>query len=129
MADDSSPKFDWRDFFELAQELGQRDDEAALRSAVSRSYYAVFHTAQFVLEHVDPDYATIRSRDSHKQVWDRLASLEQRQAKNAVRKSRSLLQARRDADYRSNACDWPRRAAAALHDAEQDLLSLTDLVR
>lgn len=129
MADDTpAAGFDWTDFFELAQELGQRDDQAAQRSAVSRSYYAVFHMAELVLEHLDPEFASTRSQDSHKQIWDRLARLNQRQAKNAVRKSRNLLQARRDADYRSTASDWPRRTQAALHDAEQALASLTDLL-
>jgi uncharacterized protein (UPF0332 family) len=129
MADDTPPAgFNWVSFFELAQELGQRDDEAAQRSAVSRSYYAVFHTAQIVLEHFDPEFASVRSQDSHKQVWDRLATLSQRQAKNALRKSRNLLQARRDADYRIHAGDWPRRTQAALHDAEQAIRSLTELL-
>jgi uncharacterized protein (UPF0332 family) len=129
MADDApSAGFDWLDFFTLAQELGQRENEAAQRSAVSRSYYAVFHYAQLVLQHLDPEFASTRSQDSHKQVWDRLATLSQRPAKNALRKSRNLLQARRDADYRLEASDWSRRTEAALHDAEQALRSLSELL-
>lgn len=130
MADVIPPAdFEWTHFFELAQELGQRDNEAAQRCAVSRSYYAVFHTAKLVLERIDPEFASMHSQDSHKQVWDRLATLNQRQAKNALRKSRSLLHARRDADYRLQAGDWPRRTQAALHDAEQALSSLAELRR
>jgi uncharacterized protein (UPF0332 family) len=121
-------EFIWRDFFELAQELGKRDNEAARRSAVSRSYYAVFHVAQQVLERHDPEFASMRTQDSHKQVWDRLAALNQKQAKNASRKARSLLNARRDADYRLLAGDWPRRTEAAIHDAERTLESLADLL-
>jgi uncharacterized protein (UPF0332 family) len=42
--------FSWSAYLELATELSQRkESEAALRSAVSRAYYAVFHLAQLKL--------------------------------------------------------------------------------
>jgi len=31
--------FDWNNFLVLAEELGQRGDEAAKRTAISRAYY------------------------------------------------------------------------------------------
>ncbi|MCI0681181.1 MAG: hypothetical protein L0Y71_03680 [Gemmataceae bacterium] len=37
-------------FLTLAQELAQADDPAACRTAISRSYYAVFHTAERFLK-------------------------------------------------------------------------------
>ena len=38
--------FNWRDYFVLAKNLLGRSDEASLRSAVSRAYYAAFCTAR-----------------------------------------------------------------------------------
>jgi len=34
--------FDWKQYLSLADELSKRSEEAALRSAVSRAYYAAF---------------------------------------------------------------------------------------
>jgi uncharacterized protein (UPF0332 family) len=126
--DKPSEGFCWQDFLEFARQLAERDDEAAQRTAVSRSYYAVFHTAREVLGRLDPEFAPLRSGDSHRQVWDRLARLPQRQAKNAGRKCKSLLSARRAADYDHKARDWPRRCELALYEAEQAMASLRDLV-
>lgn len=36
-------RFDWYKYFELAKTLSQSDDEAYLRSAVSRGYYALYN--------------------------------------------------------------------------------------
>jgi uncharacterized protein (UPF0332 family) len=41
----AAPPFDWYEYFRLADELGQRTDEASLRSAISRAYYFVYHLA------------------------------------------------------------------------------------
>lgn len=39
-----SGEFEWLNFLDLAQMLSQsQDDEAALRSAISRAYYAAYH--------------------------------------------------------------------------------------
>jgi len=37
--------FDWNDFLSLAEELAQRVDNAARRSAISRAYYSAFNQA------------------------------------------------------------------------------------
>jgi hypothetical protein len=106
---ESRPAFEWVDFQELARCLVEHG-EAGQRTAVSRSYYAAFHMAQAVLAHLDSDYASMRSQDSHKQVWDRLEALDRRQAKTAARGGRSLLRERKAADSRHDAHDWPRRS-------------------
>ena len=128
-AEPSSPRaFRWVDLLELAQEFGAREDEASLRCAVSRSYYAVFNTAREVLEVHDPEYQPMRSQDSHQQVWRRLAALGRRQAKTAARKGRSLLHKRKNADYVLTADDWPRQSEQALEEAHKTILALTDLL-
>jgi hypothetical protein len=38
--------FAWNDYLTLAESLASSQDEAALRTAISRAYYASFHIAQ-----------------------------------------------------------------------------------
>lgn len=122
------PAFDWLKFFELASVLAARGDEASQRSAVSRAYYAVFNVARMVLDRYDPEYNSMRSRDSHQQVWARIGALDKRQAKNAVRSGRGLLSKRKGADYELAASDWPRQTELALAEAKRALTSLSDLL-
>ena len=43
--------FDWNDYARLADELSKREDEASLRTAISRLYYSVYHQARdYLLE-------------------------------------------------------------------------------
>ena len=63
--------FDWADYLVFAEELAQRSDEAALRSAMSRAYYAAFCTARNRLRQDHPYFEKERQAlDSHKRVWD-----------------------------------------------------------
>lgn len=128
MSDDDRPAFGWLDFMDVATVLADRGDEASQRSAVSRSYYAIFHTAQLVLELHDAEYASMRTRDSHQQVWDRLGALRFKQAKSAVRSGRTLLRYRKDADYHLEVGQWARRTQEALELGNRTLGSLQDLL-
>ena len=64
--------FDWSQYLLLAEALAeQKDNEAALRSAVSRAYYAAFCLAR---EHLLNTHILYRSRPrrprlSHRTVW------------------------------------------------------------
>jgi uncharacterized protein (UPF0332 family) len=42
--------FDWDDFLVLAKELAQNNDEASLRTSISRIYYAVYWKVRIQLE-------------------------------------------------------------------------------
>ncbi len=60
--------FDWNDFKTLAEELRQRNDEAAQRTAISRVYYAVYWRARNFLE---SEGFTLRQYEaSHIQIWN-----------------------------------------------------------
>jgi hypothetical protein len=37
--------FDWIDYLRLAEDLAAKDDEAPLRTAISRAYYFIFNVA------------------------------------------------------------------------------------
>lgn len=59
--------FDWDDFLSLATDLAnRRGDEAALRTAVSRAYYATFHAAREYL--VRAGIAVNTGGGAHRQV-------------------------------------------------------------
>ncbi len=59
--------FDWNGFRELAEELRQREDEAAKRTAIGRLYYAVYWRARTLLE--NEGFVYRRGEQSHQQVW------------------------------------------------------------
>lgn len=64
-------RFNWSDYFKLAQELVRqslrsRIKEAKLRSAISRAYYAAYIKARNHLR--DKDGVTIPRRDVHQYV-------------------------------------------------------------
>lgn len=59
--------FDWSQYFRLAEELAQRPEESALRSALSRAYYYVFHLA---LQRAQSNgFAFSDAEGTHKQLW------------------------------------------------------------
>lgn len=60
--------FDWNKFRELAEELRQRDDEAAQRTAISRIYYAVYWRARNLLQ--DEGFVFRHYDSSHRQIWE-----------------------------------------------------------
>lgn len=60
--------FDWHDFRKLADELGEREDEAARRTAIIRIYYAVYWKARIFLE--DEGFIFRQNDSSHRQIWE-----------------------------------------------------------
>jgi uncharacterized protein (UPF0332 family) len=59
--------FDWRAYLALAHELAQRTDEAALRAAISRAYYAAFGVA---CDYLGNEKVTTRKLGTHEQRWE-----------------------------------------------------------
>lgn len=63
--------FEWEDFLDLAETLaGEPSNEAAARSAISRAYYATFHSGRDYL--VRAGVPIDRSRNAHLQVQEEL---------------------------------------------------------
>lgn len=60
--------FDWKEYATLAEELRKRDNEASLRSAISRIYYSIYHEAKAYL--LDEGLPLSTSDSSHKIVWN-----------------------------------------------------------
>jgi uncharacterized protein (UPF0332 family) len=60
--------FDWNEYATLADELSKRDNEASLRTAISRIYYSTYHEAKAYL--LDEGIPLSTSDSSHKSVWN-----------------------------------------------------------
>ena len=92
--------FSWGEYLRLAEELGQRtDDQASLRSAISRAYYAVFCTARDFLER---EGIPLPSVSLHVAVWQDFQNDPRRQWVNIGRLGERLRYARTRADYEGN---------------------------
>jgi hypothetical protein len=89
--------FAWRSFLALAERLGREvDDEAALRSAISRAYYAVFALAHRRLS----DHGCWSSgRDPHQRVWGTYVAADSEQCQEIGNRGFNLRDRRRRADY------------------------------
>jgi uncharacterized protein (UPF0332 family) len=59
--------FDWSDYYKLAVRLSKDTEEASLRTAISRSYYYVFHLALTRAE--NNGYVPTRQGGSHRELW------------------------------------------------------------
>ncbi len=118
--------FEWTAFLEHARMLAQQHpaDEAALRSAASRAYYASFHHAKAYLLLRDPTIRLSQHGPVHVEVPGYLKDRGRtREEKGAAAKLESLKRLRTWADYE-------RTSKQALHnDVQQALLDAALVVR
>jgi uncharacterized protein (UPF0332 family) len=91
------PPFDWLEYLELARQLSKSDKEAALRSAISRAYYAAFNQVRAYC--VSREIYIPRAVDSHQVVWDKFK--EGRTLRGVYTNGDLLKQQRVLADYKS----------------------------
>ena len=120
--------FEWTHFHVIATRLLEADDEAALRSAVSRNYYAVFNRAKQVLAALDPEFATKRGDGSHQAVWEAVGTLSRRQGTTLRRVGQSLMAKRKLADYEREIGGWRERAQQAQEEATRGLRQTLELL-
>jgi uncharacterized protein (UPF0332 family) len=124
--------FDWADFLALAQALQSNPEvpgpqEAALRSAVSRAYYAAFHLAGEVAR--SEGWVPKGSGDDHKGLQRDLihGPRSTRLHKSIATKLDRLYDHRRKADYSDTMRNPAFLAQAALQDAARILEELRAL--
>lgn len=109
--------FDWYEYFGLASELSLRADEAALRSAISRAYYYVYHLALARAE--ANEYKAFPGEGKHAQLW-RVFSLSpepdcQKLAMMALR----LKEKRERADYEDSFARIAEEVPVILEDVRE----------
>jgi hypothetical protein len=94
----SAAPFDWSNYLMLADELGSRLEEAALRSAVSRAY--VYHLA---LDRAERNgFAPIRGESTHIQLWRLFKKSPEPTCVNLAEIALRLKEKRERADYNNS---------------------------
>ena len=102
--------FDWRDFLELADWLDEHpvDDstltahDAALRTVISRAYYAAFHVARGFVDHEVRAGVILwpaTRRSIHDKVWDVLKDHPDQDVAALAVKGADLKRQRTEADH------------------------------
>jgi uncharacterized protein (UPF0332 family) len=104
--------FDFRAFFELAQDLGSRSDEASHRSAVSRAYYALFAAAWTALP--ASEQTGIDRRQIHRALWNRYAISSEQACRRVGGAGARVRDLRHIADYRDDVSFPTRDVRSAL---------------
>ena len=92
----AAPLFDWSEYLKLAEELGNRADEASLRSAISRAYYYVFHLA---LKRAEANNFAFVTGGMHTQLWRLFSESPEPDCRKLGAIARRLKRQRERADY------------------------------
>lgn len=108
--------FNWIAFLDFSKGLQGKNDEAACRTVVSRSYYAAFHTSRIFLEsHFSYQ---LPQKDIHKAVMVEMTQKEDLKISKMGRQLERLRRKRNEADYKDNASINSKTAEAAIVEAE-----------
>ncbi len=92
--------FNWTQYLILARGLGSHSEESALRSAISRAYYAAFKTAEhFCEKNGFPPGDTGRP---HQDVWDAFLKKGGRTFTSVYDNGQRLIRKRVISDYRTH---------------------------
>ena len=92
--------FDWSQYFRLADELARRPEESALRSALSRAYYYVYHLA---LQRAQANgFIIVSGEATHKQMWRNFNGSPEPDCRKLAEIAGRLKEKRERADYDDN---------------------------
>ncbi|MDZ7359755.1 MAG: HEPN domain-containing protein [candidate division KSB1 bacterium] len=104
-----------KDYFDLAQKLAQMRTEAAIRSAISRGYYAAFHLTKNLVEALG--FNLPKDAAAHDKLYHLRNNSGIKSAEEAADWLRRLRQRRTLADY-----DFKRNDLHSHLDCQKDLL-------
>ena len=126
-------KFDWEEYFNLAQELAGTNEEAKLRSAVSRAYYSAFCLARNYLRDIQQDPRLSRNKtydiNDHQYVAEEFIH-NQSKSQTMIEIGKDLTRLRKmrnKADYEDTMFNLQREARNALVLAENIISALSNL--
>jgi hypothetical protein len=111
--------FDSRTFLDIAEELGQRDDQAARRTALGRGYYAILGVAYRALP--SAEQARIGPGQIHDLTWALYSASTVPASRRVGGIGYRLRTIRRRADYREDLSFSNRDVDLALREARQAL--------
>jgi uncharacterized protein (UPF0332 family) len=112
--------FDWVQYLILARELATSDDESALRSSISRAYYAAYNAA--IAYCGDKQILVYYKRGSHEDLWDTFRRQGDLTLNIVSEKGDRMRRRRKQADYDSE-------VAGLEASVEQSLLESHDILR
>jgi uncharacterized protein (UPF0332 family) len=110
-----------REYFDLARKLAQMRTEAALRSAISRGYYAAFHFGKGLVEALG--FSLPKDASAHEKLIELLYNAGIESAKDGAVWLRRLRQRRALADY-----DFERTDLQSYHDCQLDLMQVAGII-
>jgi uncharacterized protein (UPF0332 family) len=123
--------FEWRDYLRIAEQLitGAAKDEAALRAAVSRAYYAAFNVAKARL-FAQNRMTALQVRNVHMAVWQHYSSSPDARELRIGQAGYRLRNARNSADYDADFPNVSRDAAMLVQQARNliDSIAMLELV-
>ena len=119
--------FNWTDFFTLAERLVRHPstpgpDEASLRTAISRAYYAVFCSAR-ILATTQEGLTLQGTGDVHNQVIAHFRFAQDKSRRDIGLDLRRLRRRRNQADYESVLDDEPKSLAQSSVDIARNILN------
>lgn len=88
--------FRWEEYLVLAKELSRKGGEAATRAAISRAYYAAYHTAR---RHKGSKTAVATRGGPHVAVWQALSQCGNTSWRRAGNQGNEIRAYRQRADY------------------------------
>ncbi|MEB3310914.1 MAG: HEPN domain-containing protein [Snowella sp.] len=124
-------KFNWEEYFTLAQDLIKTEtNEAKQRASISRAYYAAFCVARNYLRDYHNENPT-RGENEHKFVADKFQSLayidpRMREIGNDLSR---LRRERNQVDYNDLVLNLPNRTKLSLKFARNILNKITELIQ
>lgn len=133
-------RFDWSEYFNLAQELAiisenSANNEAKLRSAISRAYYAVFCLARNYLRDVEKDPRLSRNKtpdiNEHQYVAEEFI-YHKSKAKKMIKLGENLSRLRdfrNKADYADTIFNLQGDVKNALNLAQNIITTLNELTQ
>jgi hypothetical protein len=108
--------FDWSQYFRLADELAKRPEESALRSAISRTYYYVYHLA---LQRAQANgFAAVSGEAIQKQLWRVFNGSPEPDCRRLAVIAGRLKEKRERADYNDNYKRLAEEVPETLADAQ-----------
>lgn len=123
--------FDWSQYLNLAKEfLGQptspASQEAKMRSAISRAYYAAFISARNYLQETE-GHSIPTTADAHKYVVQQFKQSADRERQNIGRNLEKLRRDRNAADYKNNVPELFKMSKIAVKRSQRVLFKLSNL--
>lgn len=118
--------FNWNDYLQFAREQAVRQEQSALRSAVSRAYYSAYHHAKLYVRNRLPEVRIQPGLGSHKQLWGVLQETQRTKVeRNAGNKGDELRRLRTLADYEADHPVNSQNARLAIDEAAHVLRLLS----